>query len=69
MVFHQRGLSLKTLTNICNFSVLIFLNFYLIPSVKVSDNSYILPESIKDTINTQLLSQILYKEGFIKKKQ
>ena len=52
MVFHQHVLSITTTTIISNFSVLIFLNFNLIPSVKVSGNSDRLPESIKDTINT-----------------
>ena len=38
--------------NLHNFSVLIFLNLNLIPSIKVSDNFDLLQESIKDTINT-----------------
>ena len=52
MVVRQHVLSITTLTIISNFSVLIILNFTLIPSVKVSGNSDRLPESIKDTINT-----------------
>ena len=42
MVFRQHILSITTLTIIYNISVLIFLNFNLIPSVKVSSNSDIL---------------------------
>ena len=45
-------LSIKTLKIIFNFSVLIFLNFNLIPSINVSGNSDREPESIKDIINT-----------------
>ena len=48
MFFRQHGLSIKTLTII---SVLIFLNFNKISSVKVLGNSDRLPESIKYTIN------------------
>ena len=49
MVFHQRVLIITTTIIIHNFSVLILLNFNLIPSV--SGNSDRLTESIKDTIN------------------
>ena len=49
MGFYQHVLSITILTIISNF---IFLNFNLIPSVKVLGNSNRLPESIKDTINT-----------------
>ena len=52
MVFCQHALSIKTLTIIINFSVIVFLHFNLIPNVKVSDHSDILPESIKVKINT-----------------
>ena len=52
MIFHEHALTIKTLTNSCNFSFLIFLKFHLIPSVKVSGNSDRLPVSIKDIINT-----------------
>ena len=52
MVFCQHILSIKTLTIIYNFSVLIFLNLNLIPSVKVSGNSDGLPTNIKETIKT-----------------
>ena len=45
-------LGIITLTITFNFSVLDFLNFNLIPSVKVSGISSRLPESIKDKINT-----------------
>ena len=50
-VFRQHVLSITTTTIISNFSVLIFLNFNLIPSVKVSGNSNRLQESMKDTVN------------------
>ena len=50
MVLCQLVLSITTLTIISNFSVLISLNFNLIPSVKVLCNSNRLTESIKDTI-------------------
>ena len=43
-------LSITTTTIISDFSVLIFINFNLIPSVKVSGNSDRLPESIENTI-------------------
>ena len=49
MVFRQHVL---TTTIISIFSVLIFLNFNLNLSVKVSGNYDRLPESIKDTVNT-----------------
>ena len=52
MVLCQHVLSITTLTIIYNFSVLIVLNFNLIPSVKVSGNSDRLAESITNTINT-----------------
>ena len=52
MVFRQHVLSITTLTIISNFSVLIFLNFNLIPSIKVSGNFDRLAESITNTINT-----------------
>ena len=52
MVFRQHVLIITTLNIIFNFSDLIFLNFNLIPSVKVSGNSDTLAESITDTINT-----------------
>ena len=52
MFFRQHVLSITTTTIIYNFSVLIFPNFNLIPSVKVTGNSDRLPESIKNTINT-----------------
>ena len=52
MVFRQHAWIITTLTIIFNFSVWIFLNFILIPSVKVSGNSDILPEISIDTINT-----------------
>ena len=52
MVFRQHVLIITTKTIISNFSVIIFINFNLIPSVKVLGNSDRLPESIKDTINT-----------------
>ena len=52
MVLCQHVLSITTLTTIYNFSVLIFLNYNLIPSVKVSGNSDRLPESIIGKINT-----------------
>ena len=48
----QHVLSIKTTTIIFNLSVLIFLNFNKIPSVKVSGNSNRQPEMKKDTINT-----------------
>ena len=52
MVFCQHVLIITTMTIIFNFSVLIFLNFSLIPSVKVSGISDRLPESIIAIINT-----------------
>ena len=52
MVFGQHVLSFTTTTIIYNFSVLIFLNFNLIPGVKFLGYSNISPESIKDTYNT-----------------
>ena len=52
MVVCQHVLSIKTTTIIPNFSVLIFLNYNLIPSLKVLGNSDRLAESITDTINT-----------------
>ena len=52
MVLCQHVLSITNVTIIYNFSVLIFINFNLIPSVKVSGNSDRLVESITDTINT-----------------
>ena len=51
MVFRQLVLSVTTTTIVSNFSLLIFLNFNLIPSVKVFGNSDRLAESIKDTFN------------------
>ena len=51
-IFRQPVFNITTLINISNFSVIIFLNFYFIPSVKVLGNSNRLQESIKDTINT-----------------
>ena len=52
MVFLQHVLIITTLTIIFNFSVWIFLNFNLIPSVKVSGNLDRLPESNIDINNT-----------------
>ena len=52
MVFRQHVLSITTTTIISNYSFLIFLNFNLIPSVKVLGNSDRIAEIIKDTINT-----------------
>ena len=57
MVFRQQVLNITTLTIIHNFSVLIFLNFNLIPSVKVLGNSGRLEECIKDTMNTLRLCE------------
>ena len=50
MVFRQNVLSGTALTIISNFSVSIFLNFDLNPTVKVSDNSDRLQESINNII-------------------
>ena len=52
VVFCQHVLSITTLTIISKFLVLNFLNYSLIPSVKVLGNSDILPHSILDTIST-----------------
>ena len=43
---------ITTLTIIYNYSILIFLNFNLISSVKALGNSDSQRESIKDTINS-----------------
>ena len=52
MVFRQHVLIITTLTIIFNFSVWIFHNFNLIPSIKVSGKSDRLAENITDKINT-----------------
>ena len=61
MVSRQHVFNIKTSKIIFNFSVWIFLNFLLIPSVKVSVNSDRLPESIKNTINTLRFNTLCVK--------
>ena len=54
MVFHQHVWIVRTLTILFNFSVWTFLNFDLIPSVKVSGNSDRVAESITEDISNTL---------------